>query len=128
MAGTLAPVARQQFFSANGVPLAAGLLNTYASGTATRSPIYTDSALLVPHPNPAVLDAGGFLTIYMAAVSQKWILTDSLGVLQWTVDPVQSIGLAGSGGDVFETYEFGGDSASPITATSFYPVRGATGG
>lgn len=122
--GTLAPVARQQFLDANGNPLAAGQLFTYLSGTSTPSPIYTDSALLIPHPNPAILDAGGFLTIYMGAVSQKWILQSATNVVQWTVDPVNSVGLSSAGGDVLEVFEFGGDSTSPVTATT-YPA-GAT--
>ena len=86
--GTLAPVARQQFFDANGDPLANGFLYTFLSGTATPSPIYTTSALNVAHPNPARFDAGGFLTIYMAAVSQKWRVEDQFNVVQYTVDPV----------------------------------------
>lgn len=117
--GSLAPVARQQFFDLNGDPLAGGLLYTYQSGTSTPDPIYTDGNLLVPHPNPAVLDSGGYLTIYMAAVSQKWILKNSAGVTQWTVDPVQSVGLSGAGGDVFQSFGFGGDSTSPVTAAAY---------
>lgn len=122
--GTLAPVARQYFTDLNGLPLAGGLLYSYLAGTSTPSPLYTDANLSVAHPNPAVLSAAGQLTIYMPAVSQKWILKDALGVTIWTVDPVPSVGLSGSGGDVFEVFEFGGDSTSPVTATA-YP-SGAT--
>jgi hypothetical protein len=120
--GTLAPVARQQFFDANGDPLALGKLYTYASGTATPSPIYTDALLQAAHPFPAVLDSGGWLTIYMPALAQKWILYDATNTLIWTVDPVSAVGLNASG--VYEVIYLGGDSTSPITLAA-YP-SGAT--
>ena len=48
-----------QFFDNNGVPLAGGLLYTYASGTTTPQTTYTTSAGTVAHPNPIVLNSAG---------------------------------------------------------------------
>jgi hypothetical protein len=117
--GSLAPVARQQFLDANANPLAGGKLFTFLAGTSTPSPIYTDAALAVPHPNPAILDAGGFLTIYMAAVNQKWILQNAAGVTQWTVDPIASVVFSSGGGDLFEVFTFEGLSTQAITNTTY---------
>jgi hypothetical protein len=122
--GTLAPVAHQQFLSLTGQPLAGGQLFTYLTGTSTPSPVYQDALLQVPQTNPLILDAGGFAdpAIYMPPLAQKWVLFDQFGNLQWSVDPVGSIGLNASG--VYEVFNFGGDPTSPITATT-YPA-GAT--
>lgn len=124
--GTVASVARQQFSDSNGDPLAGGFLYSYLSGTTTPDPLFTDGDLLVPHTNPLVLDAGGFATIFQGSGSQKWILTDALGVVQWTVDPVTSAATSAGGGGAFgEEYVFEGNSAAAIANTT-YPV-GATG-
>ena len=48
-----------QFFDNNGVPLAGGLLYTYASGTTTQQATYTNSSGAVANSNPIVLDASG---------------------------------------------------------------------
>lgn len=91
--GTLAPVARQQFFDANGDPLAGGKLYWYLAGTSTPSPAYSDAALLVPLTNPVVLDAGGWApAMYLAALTYKAVLTDALDVTLWTQDNIASIG------------------------------------
>jgi hypothetical protein len=92
----LAPDARQQFLGANGVPLAGGKLCTYAAGTTTPQPTYTDSTGLIQNSNPIILDGGGFATIWIANLSYKFILlsagTDSTcatGTQQWMVDNIQ---------------------------------------
>ena len=48
-----------QFFDNNGVPLAGGLLYTYASGTTTQVATYTSSSGSVANSNPIVLDSSG---------------------------------------------------------------------
>jgi len=48
-----------QFFNDSGVPLAGGLIFTYAAGGTTPLVTYTSSSGLVAHPNPIVLDSAG---------------------------------------------------------------------
>lgn len=121
--GTLSPVARQQFFDSSGIPLAGGLLYTYAAGTSTPLATYSDSGLVTPNANPIVLDSGGWATIYLSATSYKYLLKTSAGVTVWTQDNVQSVG-AGQTSGLGEIFVFGGDFTSPITAAA-YP-SGAT--
>src|SRR6185437_14318327 len=63
---SVAPVARQQFFTASGVPLAGGLIYTYASGTSTPQATFTDFSGTTQNTNPIVLDAGGMAQIWLA--------------------------------------------------------------
>ncbi len=87
----LGPVLKQRFFDANGVPLAGGLLNTYAAGTTTPLATYTDQGAGTPNANPIVLDSGGYCNLWLGASSYKFVLTDSLSNAIFTVDNVQSI-------------------------------------
>ena len=48
-----------QFFDSNGVPLAGGLLYTYAAGTTTPQTTYTTSVGNIANSNPIVLDSAG---------------------------------------------------------------------
>lgn len=48
-----------QFFDDNGVPLAGGLLYTYAAGTTTAATTYTSASGLTANSNPIVLNAAG---------------------------------------------------------------------
>lgn len=118
--GTLMPMPNIQYFDNNGVPLAGGKLYTYLAGTTTPTPVYTDSQLLVPHPNPVILDAAGRAgAVFLAALSYKFILKTSTDVTIWTVDNVQATNV---GQDIIgEVFSFGGDSTSPFAQTS-YPV------
>ena len=61
MAVFLSPVGgvAAQFFNNDGVPLAGGLIYTYAAGTNTPSPTYTTGAGTIAHSNPIVLDSAG---------------------------------------------------------------------
>jgi len=71
-----------QFCDSAGVPLAGGLVYTYAAGTSTPLSSYTDSALLVPNSNPVVLDTSGRAKIYLDALNYKIDVQSSLGVSQ----------------------------------------------
>ena len=53
------PTAKAQFIDAAGVPLAGGLLYTYAAGTTTPQTTYTDSTGATANSNPIVLDSRG---------------------------------------------------------------------
>jgi hypothetical protein len=48
-----------QFFDNNGIPLAGGLIYTYAAGTTTPQTTYTTSAGNIANANPIVLDSAG---------------------------------------------------------------------
>lgn len=95
----MSPVPRIQFFNASGVPLAGGKLWTYAAGTSTQLNTWADASGTVPNPDPIVLDAGGFATIYLSTTQiYKFVLYDSLGNLIWSQDDVFIAGGSGGGG------------------------------
>ena len=71
-----------QFFDSNGVPLAGGLLYTYAAGTTTPQATYTTSAGSIANANPIVLDSAGRTAneIWLTdGSSYKFILKTSTG-------------------------------------------------
>ena len=86
MSGLL-PTAKQQFFGNNGLPLTGGLLYTYAAGTTTPAPTWSDSNLTTLNTNPIVLNARGEATIF-GDRTYKVSLHDSLDSTIWTVDGV----------------------------------------
>lgn len=57
-----------QFFTDDGVPLAGGLLYTYAAGTTTPQATYTSISGLTAHANPIVLNSAG-----RVAVGEVWL-------------------------------------------------------
>jgi len=71
-----------QFCDSAGVPLAGGFVYTYAAGSTTPQPSYSDSALLVPNSNPVVLDSSGRAKIYLDALNYKIDVQNALGVSQ----------------------------------------------
>lgn len=92
--GTLSPVAIQQFFNNNGIPLAGGQLASYLAGSNTPTPIYSDQGLTIPLSNPVILDAAGRAPeLFLDAKSYKLVLRDALGVTIWTADNVMSASL-----------------------------------
>lgn len=115
--GSLAPEAVLQPLDDSGNIIPGGLLDTFVAGTTTPATVYTDSALLVPHPNPVVLNAAGRATIYLAAAAYKFRLRTAAGATLWTQDNVLSTALVLSG--LGELYAFGGDPNSPVVATSY---------
>jgi hypothetical protein len=52
-----------QFFDNNGIPLAGGLIYTYAAGTTTPQATYTTSAGNIANANPIVLDSAAGIII-----------------------------------------------------------------
>jgi hypothetical protein len=81
-----------QFFSSNGVPLAGGLIYTYAAGSTTPVATYTSSSGATPHTNPIVLDAAGRVAtgeIWLTTTTvYKFVLKTSAGVTIATYDNV----------------------------------------
>ena len=82
-----------QFFDNNGVPLAGGLIYTYAAGTTTPQATYTTSAGTVAHTNPIVLNSAGRVPggeIWLLFASYKFVLQTSASVLIATYDNITS--------------------------------------
>jgi len=115
--GTLSPSPKFLGLSDAGVPLSGGLLYTYAAGTSTPAATYSDADLTVPNANPVVLDSAGRATVYLAATSYKFVLKTSAAVTVYTQDNIAAVNAGSSG--LGEVFTFGGDGASPITATSY---------
>jgi len=83
-----------QLFSNNGVPLAGGLIYSYAAGTSTPAATYTTAAGSIANANPIVLDAYGRTAneIWLTAGSTyKFVLKDSSGNLIGTYDDISGI-------------------------------------
>ena len=84
-----------QFFDNNGVPLAGGLIYTYAAGTTTPQATYTTSAGTIAHTNPIVLNSAGRVPggeIWLLFASYKFVLQTSAAVLIATYDNITSGG------------------------------------
>jgi hypothetical protein len=83
-----------QFFTDNGVPLAGGLIYTYAAGTTTPAATYTSNSGATPHPNPIVLDAAGRVPggeIWLTSgAAYKFVVKTSTGVQIGSYDNVGS--------------------------------------
>lgn len=83
--------AGQQFFTNNGIPLAGGLLYTYAAGTTTPQASYTSNTGSTAQANPIVLDSAGRVPyeIWLTnGVTYKFVLMDSSSVLIGTYDNI----------------------------------------
>lgn len=85
---SLLPVPKSRFFDANGVPLAGGQLFSYQAGTSTPLATYTDETGNTPNTNPVILDSTGSANVWMGPGAYKFVLEDSTGNVQWTVDEV----------------------------------------
>jgi hypothetical protein len=95
----LLPPPRIQFLDNNGKPLAGGFVFTYLAGTSIQQATYTDSTGATLNPDPVVLDAGGFASIYLTnATSYRFVVQNSLGVQQYVADNVRLVSSAQVGG------------------------------
>lgn len=56
-----------QFFDNNGEPLTAGVLYSFAAGTTTQQPTYTDSTGITPNPNPIPFGSGARVNIWLTS-------------------------------------------------------------
>lgn len=82
------PTAKAQFIDAAGIPLAGGLLYTYAAGTTTPQATYTDSTSSTANSNPIILDSRGEANIWLSSSNYKFKLCDSTNTEIWTVDNI----------------------------------------
>jgi hypothetical protein len=101
MSVNLSPLAGAgwQFFDNNGVPLAGGLLYTYAAGSSTPQATYTAISGLVANTNPVVLDAAGRVSneIWLTpGISYKFVLQTSSAVQIASWDNITGINDAAS--------------------------------
>jgi hypothetical protein len=86
---SLTPTPKQQFFDANGNPLVAGKVYTYAGGTTTPIATFTDQAGSSTNTNPIILDARGMANIWLQpTIAYKFLITDSNDVTQYTTDNI----------------------------------------
>jgi hypothetical protein len=103
MALNLSPLggAGWQFFDNNGVPLAGGLLYSYAGGTTTPLATYTTASGSTANSNPIVLDSAGRppSEIWLTAAAYKLVLKTSTGVQLWSMDNITGLPSAGSQDD-----------------------------
>ncbi len=101
---------------ADGNPLAAGRVYTYAAGTTTPKATYTTQAGNVANANPVVLDSTGRANIWLGAGAYKFVVTDSAGSAapDGTVDNING---AGQGVEVnVRDYGAVGDGTTDDTA------------
>lgn len=90
-----------QFFTNLGIPLAGGLIYTYAAGTTTPLATYTTSAGNVAHANPIVLGVDGrpATEIWLTeGYEYKFVLKDSDDVTIQTYDNLYGIPSTSGGG------------------------------
>lgn len=112
MAVFLSPIggAGWQFFDNNGVPLAGGLLYTYAAGTTTPQTTFTSSSGNINHTNPIILNSAGRVPggeIWLNLNSYKFAIYTSTSVLIATYDNIYGIGAT-----PFQIQNFTGDGAT----------------
>lgn len=85
------PVPIFRAFTSAGLPLAGGLLYTYAAGSLTPQSTYQADGSTT-NANPVVLDSTGSATVRLQSLGYKFILKDSGGATQWTEDNYVPIG------------------------------------
>jgi len=111
-----------QFFDNNGVPLAGGLIYTYAAGTTTNQATYTSNNGATPHSNPIVLDAAGRVPggeIWLSAgLSYKFLTKTSVGVQIASYD---NVGSAASGSATIAN--FTGTGSQTNFSLAFSPIN-----
>jgi hypothetical protein len=88
MTATLTPSAKQQFFDANGNPLAGGKLYTYTAGTTSPVVTYVDSAGVTTNTNPIILDSRGEANVWLGTGTFKFKLMSATDVEIWSVDNI----------------------------------------
>lgn len=124
-----APLISPKFraFDANGDPLASGKLYTYLAGTTTNTSTYPTAAdavaLTNANDNPVTLDANGEADVWLTNLSYKFVLKDSAGVTQWTVDNVNQTGIGAYSTDLVV---WSGSTAVNIPSNSTTKLTGVT--
>lgn len=120
MAALFSPICNESQITSNGDPLSGGLIETYVAGTSTPAPTFTDVSGLVAQTNPIILNTLGAPTqpIWLdAAVTYKFIVKSSVGVVQRTINDISGISISAAVQDQWISYT----TAAPtfLGATSF---------
>ena len=90
MAG-LSPSPKQQIFGSDGAPLVGGKIYTYAAGTSTPIPTYTDFGAGTANTNPVILDSLGQANIWLLTnTSYKFVVKTATETLLYTVDNIST--------------------------------------
>ena len=98
MTALLAPFPKFLAVDSAGASLPGALLYTYAAGTTTPLTTYKDSTGTIPNSNPVICDAAGAADVWLTeGTAYKFVLQNSVGVVQWTVDQITG-GLQGTAG------------------------------
>lgn len=84
----LSPQGPFRAFDADGNPLNGGLLYTYEADSSTPKVTYTDSSAGTENENPVELDANGYANVWLGDGAYKFILKNSAGVTQWSIDNI----------------------------------------
>lgn len=85
----LSPTPKQQFFGADGLPLAGGKIFTYAAGTTTPATTYVDAAGVTANTNPIILNSLGQADIWLlSTASYKYVVKDANDVTLFTTDNI----------------------------------------
>jgi hypothetical protein len=96
MSGVIATIPKFAFLTQNGAPLSGGTMEIYLSGTSTPSPSWQDEELTILNTNPIVLDSRGECMIWLQAdLRYKFVLKNSVGVVQWTQNNIVGGNIAG---------------------------------
>ena len=104
-----------QFFDDNGDPLSGGMVYSYAAGTTTPQPVYTDAGGQTAQANPIVLDGAGRAQVWLdAAKSYRIVVQDSNG----TVIPGLCADNISSPNVTSTTYVSSGSSSTGSTAST----------
>lgn len=103
-----------QFFDSNGNPLAGGRVFSYLAGTSTLENTYIDAGGIQQNTDPIILNSGGFACIWLANKSYKFVVQNSAGSIQRTMDNVTGyLGLL----NLSNTWTFAQTFSQPITIT-----------
>jgi hypothetical protein len=94
---TICPLPKMQLFTDAGLPAVGYQLFCYVSGTTTKQDTYQDATFTAANTNPIILDSAGRATVFLDALSYKFVLADPTdtdpptGATLWTVDGVQGV-------------------------------------
>lgn len=106
-----------QFFDNNGIPLAGGLLYTYAAGTSTPIATYTTASGSIANSNPIVLDSAGRPPneIWLnGSYSYKFVLQNSSTSQIWSMDNLSGLPSAGT-----QSYQTATQSQTVFTGLTY---------
>ena len=115
----ISPVAKQQFFGLDGLPLAGGKVYTWIAGSTTPKQTFTDASGATPATNPIILDAYGMASIWLGQGSYKFSVHNSADVQIYPdIDNVSGDAqyIAGS---VLGVTQSPGDNSTKLATTAF---------